>query len=271
MENSDKVKKIVREINEFLSNMSEEERRIFFIEMGFKMTEEEKSIINEPAKYLREAAYTGKQFQPGPLHKKTVIEDSKTTDANHDLTAISEAIDKCQVAAELESTANPTIYSGNNEQPQNNMEENDIASANKIINELDEKLSKMSDKERKEYFKKMGLIFEEKPTEKVERHKQLIRLKAALAALYVLNEKSVAEDEKLSAELREFLRELDELQKRPRPKQNIITVNLPAGVEATMRDWRRTVSADIQRWTEEINAIESEALCQYNANKGPKL
>lgn len=190
MENSDKVKKIVREIDKFLSNMSEEERRIFFIEMGFKMTEEEKSIINEPARYLRETALTGKQFQPGPLHRKTVIEDSKTTDANHELAANSEAIDKCQVAAELKSAANPTIYSGNNEQPQNNMEESDIAFAEKIIKELDENLSKMTEKEREELFKECGLVFEKIPNQNEERHKQLIRLKAALQAVLELRKQS---------------------------------------------------------------------------------
>lgn len=175
------VERIIKEIDDFLSAMSKEKRRIFFIEMGFKMTEEEKSIINEPAKYLREAAYTGKQFQPGPLHRKTVIEDSKTTDANHDLTAISESIEQCQVAAELESAANPTIYSGNNEQPQNNMEESDIVFANKIIEELDEKLSKMSDKERKEFFNRHGIeVIEDDST---ERKQQLINLLTVLKAV----------------------------------------------------------------------------------------
>lgn len=202
MENSDKVKKIVREIDEFLSNMSEEERRIFFIEMGFKMTEEEKSIINEPAKYLREAAYTGKQFQPGPLHKKTVIEDSKTTDANHDLTAISEAIEQCQVATELESAANPAIYSGNNAQTQDKVTNDDIAFAERIVRELDKNLSEMSEEEREKFFKECGLVYEKIPNQKEGRHHQLIRLRAALTALYVLNEKSVDEDEKLFAELR---------------------------------------------------------------------
>ena len=118
----------------------------------------------------------------------------------------------------------------------------------------------------------------EKPTDKQiidaqnaikkERHQQLISLKAALAALYVLNEKSVVEEKKLSAELREFIRELNKPQKNT--KQNIITVNRTAGWAHAMREISDTSSADIRRWTEKINIIESEALCQHKANRGPK-
>lgn len=58
---------------------------------------------------------------------------------------------------------------------------------NKIIKELETSLDKMSEEEREKLFKECGLVYEKIPNQKGERHHQLIRLKAALAALYVLN------------------------------------------------------------------------------------
>ena len=45
----------------------------------------------------------------------------------------------------------------------------DYKFAQKIINELDEKLSKMSDEERKEYFKKMGFTIDEEPQKQLKK------------------------------------------------------------------------------------------------------
>ena len=70
------------------------------------------------------------------------------------------------------------------------MDKKNLTKAEKIVKAIDENISKMSEEEREEFFKKMGFAFEEKFTEKKEKHHQLIRLKAYLAALYVLNERS---------------------------------------------------------------------------------
>ena len=45
----------------------------------------------------------------------------------------------------------------------------DLIFAEKIVKEIDNKLSKMSDKERKEYFKKMGFTIDEKPQKQLKK------------------------------------------------------------------------------------------------------
>ena len=192
-----KVDKIIKEIDEYLSSMSEEERLNFFIKMGFRMSEEEKSIINEPEKYLREASISGKTFNPGTLHvEKKIIDPDKEINANHDLATIQEAINKCQVAAEQKSAANPTIYSDNDAQTQDKITNGDIAFAERIVRELDKNLSKMSEEEREKFFKECGLVYEKIPNQKEGRHRQLIRLRAALTALHVLSQKQIEQSEK---------------------------------------------------------------------------
>ena len=62
--------------------------------------------------------------------------------------------------------------------------------AKKLVRQIDENLSKMSEEEREELFKECGLVFEKIPNQNEERHKQLIRLKAALQAVLELRKQS---------------------------------------------------------------------------------
>ena len=343
MENKNsKVDKIIKELKQNLSKMTNEEREIFFKEMGFVFIEEtpkerKQQLINllttlrevlqiklkyakvlDPLQYYEYKAQYGRteatkimarikldelkdKYSKPEVVGTRITEEPYAHDANRTLGSF-EQKHRYIAAQEIAAQGDPKkqiIYGDKSKEVKKTPTFEDakaiidfmkskpkvtlkgtrhIPTKNEIeaMQKANERIKEgnLRELEAKAVAEKEEIVYGDKSTETSsanKRHQQLIRLKAYLTALYVLNEKSVAEDEKLSAELREFLRELDELQKRPRPKQNIITVNLPAGVEAAMRDWRRTVSANIQRWTEEINAIEYEALCQYNANKGPKL
>ena len=66
----------------------------------------------------------------------------------------------------------------------------------KIIKEIDEYLSSMSEEEREKFFKECGLVYEKIPNQKEGRHRQLIRLRSALTALHVLSQKQIEQSEK---------------------------------------------------------------------------
>ncbi len=70
------------------------------------------------------------------------------------------------------------------------MDKKNLTKAEKIVKAIDENLSKMSEEEREEFFKKMGFVFEEKSTEKKERHQQLINLLTVLKAVLELRKQS---------------------------------------------------------------------------------
>lgn len=136
------------------------------------------------------------------------------------------------------------------------MPNSDQEFAERIINELDEKLSKMSYKQRKEFFKKYGIEVIEDDSS--ERKQQLINLLATLKAVLELKK----EQQKPKSGMEEMIEMLG-LQGCliPSPDEEHIDI---------AQENLRILAAQINEAVRQCDEAEKESVA-YLIRKGPKL